>query len=1085
VTTEDETDTGRRGFSRRKVLKIGAGAVVLATVGGEVGAFIPGSQDAPDLAGFTGTPSFTTSIVRREDMFCLDLVGYNLVLTSDWDGANPRLTRQQAGAAYLVANFVPQSLGEQAFPDGTPASAPMRAALSGTTALAFVVPQGTSSIPYDLGDLLNWAALELNVGAKASFPAGPDPVGPVTGIEAPWHLVISPQSTATWTHAVAPVTHGNRTELWHTSMAGSQIRAIASTDTSQTDNVLMPLTPTDRSDIVDITTTSAAGVNVETLLLSPLGAFLNLHGSWPPVRPDVPIIDWRQRMTMGRDQFVRVVLAGYLFPFGHRAAMIEQTERKVINGEAVLQKRVYIVVRDQVLDYTTGPNAQYEPNKGRGNPFRKITLLTLVTPDFPGAVPPENLVAPTKEQAPDRQVFWAPSATDLNQPFRFSVEATDVEGQVVHFTAPLIFVDQATGQGISYTPPPSGGGGLNPPEDVLGPLLLAYQQLGYYAFYPNPLPITRTYSWTDYADVTIALNGKKLAYAPPTPGKAGDTSMETFNVVLGALGTENAPADFLKANDEPAFFPTITGTSVRLGPAEAVSGQTLNPAALAAKADPLTGTVNVGVRMSLHSNYLAYGFDAADAIAGTPPPTGGWGNAGSVLLESFDPPVPLDFSSAADKIGGVAATTTDITGYSRELGTFGGAASYVAKGWFDPATFFRQNATKLLGNLNLTDILPVFDLANPPTDLVYTAGDTSKVPKIVSVVHFPNNDKTKPPTSITTTVTWNPVPQSAPDVFVNHDDKDQAATLSLLVTILTDLVTPANSTYTINGDLRNFQIILFTSTPFLTLTFSELKFTADKGSKPKIDVELANVVFGGPLGFINILQNYLSTLGVPGLSITTGPTGIDAGYSLALPDVGVGVFSLQNLSLSAGLHLPFIDAPTRIRFAFCTRENPFLLTVSLFGGGGFVNVAIGTDGLEMFEVSLEFGGALALNLGIASGSVSVAAGIYFQIEQPEPQDPKGPPERVTLTGFLRIDGQLTVLGIVSISAEFYMGLSYMSTNKAEGRATLTVSVHIAFFSKSVSLSVERRIGGNGDPSFSDTISPADWQNYCAAFAVEG
>jgi hypothetical protein len=44
-------------------------------------------------------------------------------------------------------------------------------------------------------------------------------------------------------------------------------------------------------------------------------------------------------------------------------------------------------------------------------------------------------------------------------------------------------------------------------------------------------------------------------------------------------------------------------------------------------------------------------------------------------------------------------------------------------------------------------------------------------------------------------------------------------------------------------------------------------------------------------------------------------------------------------------------------------------------------------------------------------------------------------------------------------------------------------VKIAFFSVSVSLSLERRFAGAaGDPTFEDTVEPDDWATYCGAFA---
>ena len=89
----------------------------------------------------------------------------------------------------------------------------------------------------------------------------------------------------------------------------------------------------------------------------------------------------------------------------------------------------------------------------------------------------------------------------------------------------------------------------------------------------------------------------------------------------------------------------------------------------------------------------------------------------------------------------------------------------------------------------------------------------------------------------------------------------------------------------------------------------------------------------------------------------------------------------------------------------------------------------------------------------------------------------------TLSGYLRMGGSLSVLGLVTISVEFNLTFAYAAKSKAYGRATLTVQVEVAFISKSVELTVERAFGGEGDPKFREAFSlPATWSEYALAFA---
>ena len=90
------------------------------------------------------------------------------------------------------------------------------------------------------------------------------------------------------------------------------------------------------------------------------------------------------------------------------------------------------------------------------------------------------------------------------------------------------------------------------------------------------------------------------------------------------------------------------------------------------------------------------------------------------------------------------------------------------------------------------------------------------------------------------------------------------------------------------------------------------------------------------------------------------PTGITAGYTLAVPGLGIGVVSIERLALAAACLLPFTGDPAGVRFAISSREHPFLVTVALFGGGGFFAFAVNTSGPPQVEAAIEFGGNFTL-----------------------------------------------------------------------------------------------------------------------------
>jgi hypothetical protein len=287
------------------------------------------------------------------------------------------------------------------------------------------------------------------------------------------------------------------------------------------------------------------------------------------------------------------------------------------------------------------------------------------------------------------------------------------------------------------------------------------------------------------------------------------------------------------------------------------------------------------------------------------------------------------------------------------------------------------------------------------------------------------------------------------------------------------------------GTLDNFTINLF---GFVSLHFLQLRFTATQGRKPDVAVRLhpdEGVRFGGPLEFVNTLREIIPASGFadgPPLEVT--PSGIAARYGLMLPSLQVGVFALSNLTLGAGFALPFDARPVTVTFNFAERQNPFSLTVSLLGGGGFFAIGLGADGVREIEAALEAGARLAIDLGVASGSVEVMAGIYFHW-----LDGTGDAAGVVeLSGYVRLHGELDVMGIISASLTFNLQLGYKKLGARSvvfGEATLVVEIDVLVFSGEVTVRCRREFGGSeADPTVADLVSEPAWSAYCLAFAEE-
>ena len=82
-----------------------------------------------------------------------------------------------------------------------------------------------------------------------------------------------------------------------------------------------------------------------------------------------------------------------------------------------------------------------------------------------------------------------------------------------------------------------------------------------------------------------------------------------------------------------------------------------------------------------------------------------------------------------------------------------------------------------------------------------------------------------------------------------------------------------------------------------------------------------------------------------------------------------------------------------------------------------------------------------------------------------------------------------MLGIISVSCEFYLSLAYASKESVPhggmlwGQCSLKIKISILFFSKTVGVKMEREFAGS-DPNFRDMLTAGDWVDYCDAFAAD-
>ena len=209
---------------------------------------------------------------------------------------------------------------------------------------------------------------------------------------------------------------------------------------------------------------------------------------------------------------------------------------------------------------------------------------------------------------------------------------------------------------------------------------------------------------------------------------------------------------------------------------------------------------------------------------------------------------------------------------------------------------------------------------------------------------------------------------------------------------------------------------------------------------PKVALDGFHLTFYRELELLAQLQEAVDLGGkVP--TIKAGPSGVTAAYSLPVPDVGCGAFALSNLTFHSSVDIPFDGRPVEVGIGFATRDRPFSLSVLSFTGGGYVDVRLGAGGPQI-EAALEFGAQVSVDFVVARGEVHALGGVQYV------QDGT----MVSLSGYLRIGGSVSVLELVSVSIELRIALAYQfDRHRLVGRATLVLEIDLTLWSDKIEI----------------------------------
>jgi hypothetical protein len=176
--------------------------------------------------------------------------------------------------------------------------------------------------------------------------------------------------------------------------------------------------------------------------------------------------------------------------------------------------------------------------------------------------------------------------------------------------------------------------------------------------------------------------------------------------------------------------------------------------------------------------------------------------------------------------------------------------------------------------------------------------------------------------------------------------------------------------------------------------------------------------------------------------------GIEAGYSLDLGIISIGVMSFINISINAACILPFDNRSATFTVSIGREDRPVLLSCLPYVGGGFLALYADAQKMLGFAASFEFGGGGAFAFGPLSGQGRITTGIYLR---------KLSDKGVQIDGFFYAGGEAHI-ACFAISATLVVRMSQLAGGTMQGSATFTFSFSIGFARIRYAVGVQRKMG---------------------------
>lgn len=239
------------------------------------------------------------------------------------------------------------------------------------------------------------------------------------------------------------------------------------------------------------------------------------------------------------------------------------------------------------------------------------------------------------------------------------------------------------------------------------------------------------------------------------------------------------------------------------------------------------------------------------------------------------------------------------------------------------------------------------------------------------------------------------------------------------------------------------------------INFHTATFQGGQDRPFRISVDMKSIELGKAVEFLKQLQSFLTPADGNGffLKASEGFPGLEVGYGINLGTISLGPVSFINVSLNASCLLPFDKRDAQFKVSLSRPEAPFLISVGIYGGGGYLGLIGNGKSIVGFEASFEFGGVSAFAFGPLNGIGRLTTGIFVRKIGPA----------TTIEGFFFAGGSARI-ACFGIAASLVVRISMQPGGAMAGQATFTFSFSLGMAHVDFQVPVWKSQGALGSKS---------------------